>query len=321
MPVYAVTPFMGKLIDQLVEEKKIEVATAVRYVRILMAINGDAPFKTLTFLRDKDAVFKKLDSFEKTTQKTQIAAVTSVLSIQKAPVYKALHKAYLEELHKRKAELAEARGDTMEKTAKEKENWVSWEDVLKRREDLAKEVSGMKATALTARQYETLLGYVILCLYTMVPPRRNADYQEMFIVKKLPASPDPDKNYLVLSERKFVFNKYKTAKFAGTQEVPIPDELWSALQLYLKTRPTKTETRFLVQFGGETLGAINAITRILNRVFGKKVGSSMLRHSYLSGKYGDVMTEMKADAAAMAHTIGEQKEYIRGSGTDKIELI
>jgi len=321
MPVYAVTPFMAQLIDRLVAEKEVEVATAVRYIRILMKLNDDAPFKGLMFLKDKAGILKKIEGLQKSTQKTQVSAVAAVLSIQKAPVYRKMYKDWVSELNERRAELEQERGDTMEKTDKEKENWVGWEDVLKKREELGKEVAGMKLAGLTAAKYDTLLAYVILCLYTMIPPRRNADYQEMFIVKKMPASPDTDKNYLVLSDRKFVFNRYKTAKHSGTQEIAIPEDLWSALQLYLKTRDSrKPETRFLVRFGGENLGAINAITRILNKTFGRKVGSSMLRHSYLSGKYGDVMEKMKEDATAMAHTVGEQKGYIRGSG-DTIELI
>jgi hypothetical protein len=49
---------------------------------------------------------------------------------------------------------------------------------------------------------------------------------------------------------------------------------------------------------------------MLNKVFGKKVGSSMLRHIYLSGKYGNELEEMKKDAEAMGHSVSQQKEYI-----------
>ena len=53
----------------------------------------------------------------------------------------------------------------------------------------------------------------------------------------------------------------------------------------------------------------NGITRILNKIFGKKVGSSMLRHIYLSSKYN--ITEMKEDADAMGHSTKEQKDYLK----------
>jgi hypothetical protein len=49
----------------------------------------------------------------------------------------------------------------------------------------------------------------------------------------------------------------------------------------------------------------------LNKAFGKKIGASALRHIYLSDKYGDSVEEKKKDAAAMAHSLSEQNEYIK----------
>jgi hypothetical protein len=66
-----------------------------------------------------------------------------------------------------------------------------------------------------------------------------------------------------------------------------------------------------VYYDGKPLSQVNAITRILNKTFGKKVGSSMLRHIYLSSKYGKVVDEMKEDANAMSHSVDMQKDYIK----------
>ena len=55
----------------------------------------------------------------------------------------------------------------------------------------------------------------------------------------------------------------------------------------------------------------NGITRILNKIFNKKIGSSMLRHIYLSGKYGNVLEEQKEDAKMMGHNVMTQKDYIK----------
>jgi hypothetical protein len=59
---------------------------------------------------------------------------------------------------------------------------------------------------------------------------------------------------------------------------------------------------------GEPLVAVNAITRILNKIFGKKVGSSMLRHIFITDKYGGAKTEMEKDAEAMGHSVAEQQK-------------
>jgi hypothetical protein len=69
--------------------------------------------------------------------------------------------------------------------------------------------------------------------------------------------------------------------------------------------------QFLVHYDGSPFIAINSITRVLNRIFGKNVGSSMLRHIYLSSKYGDVKNEQAKDSKAMSHSIGMQKDYIK----------
>ena len=54
---------------------------------------------------------------------------------------------------------------------------------------------------------------------------------------------------------------------------------------------------------------MNAITRILNKIFGKNVGATMLRHIYLSAKYD--VKEMNDDSDKMGHTSGMQHEYMK----------
>jgi hypothetical protein len=63
----------------------------------------------------------------------------------------------------------------------------------------------------------------------------------------------------------------------------------------------------------ERLNKINSITRILNKLFNpKKVGSSMLRHIYLTEKYGDKLNELEDDAEAMGTSTNmAQSTYIK----------
>jgi hypothetical protein len=51
-------------------------------------------------------------------------------------------------------------------------------------------------------------------------------------------------------------------------------------------------------------------------VFGKKVGSSMIRHIFLTDKYKDTLEEMKKDSEAMGHSVAQQKDYVRTDGSD-----
>jgi hypothetical protein len=37
----------------------------------------------------------------------------------------------------------------------------------------------------------------------------------------------------------------------------------------------------------------------------------MLRHIFLSSKYGNTLEEMKEDSSAMGHSVSQQKDYIK----------
>jgi hypothetical protein len=37
----------------------------------------------------------------------------------------------------------------------------------------------------------------------------------------------------------------------------------------------------------------------------------MLRHIFLTNKYGDTLKEMEDDASAMGHSVSQQREYVK----------
>jgi len=320
-----VSEFMLKLQRELIEKKGIAETTSDSYLRTLLLLNDKMPFKNLLFLKKTENILGKLTDYALSTRKTIIATITAVLSLYKeSPSYKKTYDFYSAKLKEFQQENIEARGDTMKKTEKEEKNWIDWADVQKVRDDLHEQVKAFKAQKnITVPQYDTLLSYLILCLYTYLPPRRNQDYQNMNVVRQWNEKMPQDKNYLDLNGGRFIFNVYKTARSTGQQIVDIPDSdevpLKDAIVLYLRhnahykaSKNKAVEFRFLTKADGTPLSAVNAITRILNRLFGKKVGSSMLRHSYLSNKYGAVLEEMKEDGDMMAHDLQTQRTYIRG---------
>jgi hypothetical protein len=120
-------------------------------------------------------------------------------------------------------------------------------------------------------------------------------------------------NYIDMKNKEFIFNKYKTSKTKdfGQQKIKISDELYNVIKLYNKFR-SKDSDFLLLNYEGKELNKINDITKILNSIFKPKlVSSSLLRHIYLSSKYGSVLKEMKEDANIMAHSIDMQKDYIK----------
>lgn len=319
------TEFMLNLSRRLVEEKKVAESTASAYIRSLYILNGKQPYKTLTFLKDRESIDKKISEYAESTQKVLYATLSSVLQFYKdQPTYKKAYAHYYDKMMNKVKEAREV--DTSVKTDKEKENWIDWKDVKKKHDELGKEVAEFAPNKMIIEEeFAILLHYLILSLYTEIQPRRNQDYLNMFVVKKWKDDMDNTHNYLDLATNQFIFNKYKTQKTYGQQKVSIPIPLMSIIMTYLKFHPlnkgnkTKlSEYSFLVFPDGKPLTALNSITRILNRIFGKNVGSSMLRHSFLSSKYD--IDGMSADSKAMAHSVEEQRKYMRGSGESMSEI-
>lgn len=324
MSAMKVSEFMLNLANELKEKKEVAESTANAYVRTLYMLNGKVPFKTLTFLKNRETIDKVIAEYAENTQKAILTAIVSVLSLYKdKPTYKKVYADYYQKMLDKVKDMKETSGDTSKKTEKEKDNWIEWKEVQQKHKELGEEVSKFVSTKnITPEQFATLLHWVVLSLYTEVQPRRNQDYLDMYVVKKWNDGTHlADKNYLDLATQQFIFNKFKTFKTYGQQKIAIPESLMCVIQLYLKHHPlvkgnkTKTtEFKFLVFPDGSPLNAPNAITRILNKVFNKKIGSSMLRHIFLSSKYD--IKEMETDASAMGHSVEEQKKYLRGSGEE-----
>jgi integrase len=141
----------------------------------------------------------------------------------------------------------------------------------------------------------------------------------MNVIKIDEPSLPTDTNFLAYDTKEFIFNTYKTSKKSGQQKEAIPEPLMTVINLYFKfhplikgKKPTKASSvPFLVYYSGKPLDKVNSITRILNKVFGKSVGSSMLRHIWLTHKYGDTIQEQQKDAEAMGHSVAQQQDYVK----------
>lgn len=321
-----VTDYMMTLHKELQASRGVADQTASQYVRTLYSLNNNRPFTNLAWLKQKDAVSQRLSEFAESTQKTALSVIVSALSLVKdKPTYKKIYAHYFAEMMEKSKE---AKGkDTSIKTEKQDKNWLSWDVVKAHAQRLEDEVKSLPASGLSVGQWDTMLSYIVLCLYTLFDPRRNQDYQFMDVVKTTKQATDQEKNYYVVDAKQFIFNKYKTAKTHGQQTFEVPHYLNIALTLYLtrhpllkgkKIGPKTPAFPLLCHLDGSPLTAVNSITRILNRIFGRRVGSTMLRHIYLSAKYD--VSEMNETAEKMGHTGAVQREYLKGEGVQSVEI-
>lgn len=316
-----ISDFMDNLKNELISEKKITETSAILYIKNLFMLNKKQPFNNLSFLKDTSTIDELLKSYKENTKKTILSSIVSVLSLYKdKPTYKKLYEYYYNLMMNKASDMKKI--DINEKTTTQNENWLSWDEILKAKTFLKNMVHSFKDNKfITPSQYEVLLSYVILSLYSDIPPRRNQDYMDMYFVPNLKDNKtDNSLNYLDWENNQFVFNHYKTAKKYGRQDIPLNDDILETLKIYLKFHPLNsapslkkipknTFFKFLVYSDGSPLNAVNAITRILNKIFDKKIGSSMLRHIYLSSKYD--ISDMKNDASMMGHSLNEQRQYIK----------
>lgn len=300
-------------------EKGLSPSSITLYIRNLQKLNDDLPFKNFKFLENTDNIVKKLENYKPNTQRGYFISIVSGLNTMKdnKKIGKMADAYYNLMISKNKEIKAKPQG---EMTEEQKENWVKWDSVEEKINELKEKVNKFVSNKMiNETQYNILLSYMVLALYYYAKPRRNQDYMKMNIIMKFNEKLPDDKNYLDYSDNKFIFNVYKTAKKEGRQEINFNEELLNVINMYLKHHPIikgkikkTTNEPFLVYFNSTPFNSVNSITRILNKTFGKHIGSSMLRHSRQSSKYGEIIKEMAEDAKDMGHTLQTQiQDYIK----------
>lgn len=193
-----------------------------------------------------------------------------------------------------------------EKTESQEENWVTQEQVETMFNDLKKTANMIyKKEHKSSSDLQVLQNFIILALFKLIAPRRSKDYCD-FKIKNVDKEKD---NYM--DKGKFVFNSYKTAKTYGKQEVLIPKELTMIINKWIKTNPTDY---LLFDVNMNPLSSVKLNQRF-NKIFdGKKTSVNMLRHSFLTEKFGDVIKkndELANTMTDMGSSSGMAKTYVK----------
>jgi hypothetical protein len=295
------------------KEKDLSEGSINLYLRNLKKLNDDNIFTNLNFLKKPNDVLEKLKDLKDNTKRGYLISIVSTLKAL-GDKYKPLYKKYYKLMININQEIKDK--PTEEMTDTQKQNWMSWNDVLVLYKEIGDSLK-LNKVKLTEEQYYNLLNFVLLSLYVLIPPRRNLDWQLMLVTFNEDYKNDKF-NYLDHKNKKFIFNNFKTSKKDGQLVMDIPDDLMKVLDIFLKYHPLNKNMKkqphnfsLLVDYKGKPYTKVNDITRMLNKIFNKKIGASMLRHSYLSHKYGDILKEQEKDAKAMSHNLMTQKDYIK----------
>ena len=182
------------------------------------------------------------------------------------------------------------------KTEKQKENWLSVQEIEDKYNKLLRQVQDIFKKKAIA-DVSIIIDYLLVAFLSghLFPPRRSLDYA---LLKWKNFDQNEDNYY---KRGKCYFNKYKTSDTYGLAKLDVPKEVDSILKKWLKINPSEY---VLISSNNKPLSS-SQITKMLNKIFGKDVSVNMLRHIYLTNYYKGMpkLSNMEKLASSMGHNV------------------
>lgn len=177
----------------------------------------------------------------------------------------------------------------------EKDSYLSWDKIIEARDKL-RDSSGVR----------NLKAYILLGLYTYIPPRRVKDYLMLKYTTK-DVNEDVDYNYLSINGPMIdmTFNNYKGSDVKGAIDISFkpPAIYMEKLKEYIKIKDIKNGD---LLFGFKSQPELsNYVKRIMERLTGRDVSVNLLRHSYITHNVGNHMST--ADKNEIAELMGHSR--------------
>ncbi len=295
------TKYMIQMEEKLKTEGLTET-TATSYVKRLKNLNG-GKFTNIKFLRDVESIMDKLKDYAPSSQESYVGMIISVMNKYQTKTNDKARLQYVSILKEPSKYFTKRERNVM--TPSQKANWLEKDDMMKLIEGV--EEKGIKASRkrknITTKDYDDIVNYFIVSLYTKLPPRRNKDYSIMKI------NSDEGNTYMT-DTNEFIFRDYKTSNTYGEQKISLNNypEMNKVMKVYMNKRVENDDGFLITRHNGSNFRQINDMTRRLNKIFGgKKISSTALRNMYVKDKYKDVNKQMKEDAEIMGHSIGQQQ--------------
>jgi hypothetical protein len=205
-----------------------------------------------------------------------------ILKTKKKHVYRCWYKVFDEIAAK-----ANEKYNNMQASDRQKDSYVSWAEIITKRDSLVNKSSQ---------------DYLLLCMYTMIPPSR-ADMNMIKIYDKDPEDTKTYPNYMVVynDKIKLVYNEFKSkSKRLQRYEKILPAHLETVVRKSLTANPRE----FLIVSPRTGLPYHNACSfskyfdRLLEKHFKKKVTINTLRHSFVNSLDMNKLTPGEKDIIA-----------------------
>ena len=257
--------------DEIIQNRpNLGISSIKTYISILINLNKkmDGDKNLEWFKTDHIKILNYLDEKNDQTKKTTLSALYILTGL----------KEYQIEMNSIMKKVNEIYKDQKMNT-KQEENWISIDEIKTKYDALHLEANSMLNKKKILNE-NVMMEFLLMSFLSgiLLPPRRSLDYSEMKI-RNFDAKTD---NYY--KSGKFYFNRYKTSKTYGLQIVDLPKELNTILKKWIKIN----NKDFMIYSSNGKQVSCPQITRILNKIFGKRISTSMLRHVYLTNVYKDV---------------------------------
>jgi len=252
------------------------MATSVTHLTVLKKLKGDTGLEDLS--SDVEKTIAAMDArYSFSSTRVALTALRKEYPVSKR---------FIDEIKERGPKWKDL-DQSQEATQKQEDKFVSWDNILKFRDEYYDEMSPVQR--------------LLMALYTRVPPVR-LDYTPMKIVDRKPRQLEEGMNYYVRGATAyFLFHAYKTHDVFGDRKVKVPVALKKEIEGYLSPGQT-----YLLEDEGKPWSEPRLsqnVSRIFQQFHNLNTGVSMMRHAYATKFHkGQLpLKEIKKTASAMLH--------------------
>ena len=294
------------------KERQLSVNSMKTYVSLLSSLYKKLKGKNIEFFIEKNKeIMEHIKNLKNnSTKKTILTAYYIFTNLESArllmiSVANDVNKQYSENI----------------KSAKEKDNWMSQENINKiilKQKAIVVEL--LKKRNLNIQQIYIIRNFLCVYFYFIIPPRRAIDFTKMKL-KYTKNINNIDFNFYDMKQNEFIFNNYKTAKSRGQEVVKIENnEELIFFENLLKRWQKLNNSEFMI-FNNEFKELDpSGLTKILNKIFDAKISVNMLRHIKITNVYNsnmnntsvkNIIEKLNKLSGDMGHSLSTQKKYYK----------
>ena len=216
-----------------------------------------------------------------------------------------------------------------EPTPEELSNWLPWSDVIAKRKKykvyadcieeyfLKKSTSKSTSKSVALEDKYTYMKYLLLCLYTYIPPLRGEEYLNAIVVsvsnpKLYQTIRDmTGRNLFDITHHKFVVYAYKTSGKYGTRIIDVPENVVDLVKKWTMITKAQLLLPVLSELPENEVPMLQeSLTQMFFKIFEpKNISTSMLRKIYVSHRLKTLKDpeKRKALALTMGHSLVTQE--------------